>query len=143
MCVLTIVQNFTAGPDHDGPDVLLAEWLRPAAGQALPGVVAVGLQEMVELKAAELIHGQKSHGGEVLCQRWREELNGLLDRTVGVSNGKSGGGGYVCLATEQLVGLMMVVFVRRELLPFVRAVRHSAASSQHGPIRSREGGRAI
>lgn len=124
----------------------------PAASPAgeLPAIVAVGLQEVVDLNAKEVLLTDSSS-----AERWLELVAAELARwpqpkpaaaaptppprrpfgarpaaaaaaPAAAAAAGTGPGPYEILASQQLVGVLLLVFVRRDLLPAVSNVRAAA-----------------
>ena len=97
------------------PPAELGEWLQLSRGAH---VYAVGLQEVVELTAQNLTagtNGQLSAGAAA----WEARIDQEVQATCGND-------AYTKVASRQLVGLLLLVYVRTEQLPHCRPTRTAA-----------------
>lgn len=97
------------------PPAGLAEWLQLQRGA---DVYAVGLQEVVELSAQNLMAGTS---GQLSADAAAWEV--LIDQEI---SEVCGDGTYTKVACRQLMGLLLLVYVRTEHLPHCRPTRTAA-----------------
>ncbi|OUC43138.1 hypothetical protein D917_09975 [Trichinella nativa] len=114
----------------------LADWLinlmpnfnGDASHRKLYDIYAIGLQEMVDLNASNVLNASVSYQNS-----WRDaflkELNSISQ--------------YVLLETIQLVGICLFVFVQPELLVHIRDVSTAAVKTGFGGTIGNKGGTAI
>ena len=100
-------------------DESIGDWLRCASR---PDVVAVGLQEAVDLNATNIAAGAASAETGAAVSAWEARVTAELDEW-------HGRGAYTQLACRQLVGLALFVYVRREIVHHTSAARVAAAGT--------------
>jgi phosphatidylinositol-bisphosphatase len=98
------------------PDLDLAEWLQLPNETEMPEVFALGFQEMVDLTAVNVASDNKTAKSTGL---WIEKFDAALARMSGVK--------YRNVERKYLVGLMMVVYVKEDVMPHVKGVQSCAA----------------
>ena len=91
--------NGKSEPKHTTDDDLRA-WLDAVPTDAPPDVFAIGFQEFVDLDAKNLIRDDTAR---------RKECEARLDTLVGDAHGER----YVRVCSEQMVGVLLLVYVRR------------------------------
>jgi phosphatidylinositol-bisphosphatase len=95
-----------------------------AGGVSMPDVYVVGLQEMVDLTATNVVMnaqcGKRS-------KEWLGLLEGVLNRGGGGAGGKEGDR-FELLGTRYLVGVFVAVFAKRKYRPFVSGVQDATAA---------------
>ena len=114
--VVAACWNVAAKPP---PDESIGDWLRCASR---PDVVAVGLQEAVDLNATNIAAGAASAETGAAVSAWEARVTAELDEW-------HGRGAYTQLACRQLVGLALFVYVRREIVHHTSAARVAAAGT--------------
>ena len=114
--VVAACWNVAAKPP---PDESIGDWLRCASR---PDVVAVGLQEAVDLNATNIAAGAASAETGAAVSAWEARVTAELDEW-------HGRGAYTQLACRQLVGLALFVYVRREIVQHTSAARVAAAGT--------------
>jgi len=89
-------------------------------------IFAIGFEEMVELNAGNIVNASTTNQ-----KLWAVELQKTISRD----------NKYVLLASEQLVGVCLFVFIRPQHAPFIRSVNRAppAAYSYHRVTRKRPG----
>eukprot|EP00300_Choanocystis_sp_HF-7_P017358 c19708_g1_i2.p1 GENE.c19708_g1_i2~~c19708_g1_i2.p1 ORF type:complete len:475 (+),score=119.39 c19708_g1_i2:41-1465(+) len=107
------------------PDEDITPWLQ-ATMEPQPEVIAVGLQEMVELNTQNLILTDNTRAME-----WQMHLNKILN---------SGPHVYEAIARRQLVGVYLVVFVRGDHSINVSDVRSESVGCGLGGWMGNKGG---
>jgi hypothetical protein len=119
------------------PDELdLSEWLD--AGDGPYDVYVLGFQEVVPLRARNVLGADKTRVGMRWIELIRAALNRSSQRGAGGGGGadgsgrqkvhpvRDGGGGdelareYRCVVSKQMVGILLTVWVRADLRRFVR-----------------------
>ncbi|KAJ8256448.1 hypothetical protein COCON_G00186000 [Conger conger] len=91
-------------------------------------IYAVGFEEMVELNAGNIVSASTTNQ-----KLWEEELRKTLCRDYR----------YVLLASEQLVGVCLFVFVRPQHAPFIRDIAVDTVKTGMGGATGNKGGVAI
>ena len=99
------------------PDLDLAEWLQLPDQAELPEVFAIGFQEMVDLTAVNVASDNKS---QQRTGQWVE----MFDAAISKMNG---GTPYRNVMRKYLVGLMLVVYVKEDIMPHVQGVQGCTA----------------
>ena len=118
----------------DSTDVsleLLREWLLPLPDERCD-IYAIAFQEICELNALNVVVS-----GVMAAERaagWKEKVAALF-RAAQLS--------YSALYCHHLVGTALVVFVRSELLPRVRAVRGGVVATGAGGLLGNKGAVAV
>ncbi|KAJ1298064.1 hypothetical protein BS78_01G424600 [Paspalum vaginatum] len=123
-------------------DLDLSEWLDARDGDGPYDVYVLGFQEVVPLRARNVLGADKKRVG----MRWMELIRAALNRTASSSpqspqKGAAAGGGdgskqkvhpvrdgggtlvardYRCVVSKQMVGILLTVWVRADLRRFVR-----------------------
>ena len=91
-------------------------------GRGLPDIYAIGLQEMVDLSAKNVLISGKLSADK--AREWAALIEQCLNKHTGNSNGATAGpkpassagrGRYVEVAVQNMVGLCLLVFVREDL----------------------------
>ncbi|XP_063751116.1 LOW QUALITY PROTEIN: synaptojanin-1 [Eleginops maclovinus] len=93
-----------------------------------PDVFAIGFEEMVELNAGNIVSASTTNQ-----KLWAAELQKNLSRDHK----------YVLLASEQLVGVCLFVFIRPQHAPFIRDVAVDTVKTGMGGATGNKGGVAI
>lgn len=93
------------GKDEPLDDWLCSDW--GANGENAPDIVAVGLQEMVDLNAVHVAVDNKS---QQRSQHWIERIRATLNSRK--NSGNDPMRAYTLLSQRYLVGLMLCVFVK-------------------------------
>ncbi|KAJ8280126.1 hypothetical protein GJAV_G00050820 [Gymnothorax javanicus] len=117
----------------------LDDWLLDAPRKAgLPGfqgskaspidIYAIGFEEMVELNAGNIVSASTTNQ-----KLWAAELHKTLSRDYK----------YVLLASEQLVGVCLFIFIRPQHAPFIRDVAVDTVKTGMGGATGNKGGVAI
>ena len=78
------------------------DWLNE--GDFEPDVYAIGLQEIIKL------HILNAVGPEHGSQQWERMISSAI------------GSKYVLISSKQMIGILLVIFIKKELFPFVRAM---------------------
>lgn len=78
------------------------DWLNE--GDFEPDVYAIGLQEIIKL------HILNAVGPEHGSRQWERMISSAI------------GSKYVLVSSKQMIGILLVIFIKRELFPFVRAI---------------------
>ncbi|XP_062392395.1 synaptojanin-1 isoform X2 [Sardina pilchardus] len=98
-------------------------------GKAEPAdIFAIGFEEMVELNAGNIVSASTTNQ-----KLWAAELQKNLSRDCK----------YVLLASEQLVGVCLFVFIRPQHAPFIRDVAVDTVKTGMGGATGNKGGVAI
>ncbi|WVZ56154.1 hypothetical protein U9M48_006725 [Paspalum notatum var. saurae] len=120
-------------------DLDLSEWLDAGDGDGPYDVYVLGFQEVVPLRARNVLGADKKRVG----MRWMELIRAALNRTAAQRAGAGGGDGsgsskpqkvhpvrdgggalaardYRCVVSKQMVGILLTVWVRADLRRFVR-----------------------
>lgn len=116
----------------------MCEWLCPnnsvyvdASGTPIADVYVIGFQEMVDLSVVNVAMDNKS---QQRSQFWQEKIAECLD---------SRGGKYVQVSAKHLVGLLICVFVKQSIMPYVRDVRGATAGVGVMGMMGNKGGASI
>ncbi|KAK3104004.1 hypothetical protein FSP39_023595 [Pinctada imbricata] len=107
--------------NQDGVDRSV-DWEKPI------DVYAIGFEEMVDLNASNIVSVSTTNARE-----WQKELTKTLSRDHK----------YVVLTSVQLVGVVLYVFIRPQLAPFVRDVATDIVKTGLGGATGNKGGVAI
>ncbi|PFX33475.1 synaptojanin-1-like [Stylophora pistillata] len=91
-------------------------------------VFAIGFEELVDLNASNIVSTSSNQRKE-----WGEELRRIISRDHA----------YVLVTCEQLVGVCMFVFIRPNLVPFIRDVAVHSVKTGLGGSAGNKGGVAI
>ncbi|KAB1283866.1 Synaptojanin-1 [Camelus dromedarius] len=86
-------------------------------------IFAIGFEEMVELNAGNIVNASTTNQ-----KLWAVELQKTISRD----------NKYVLLASEQLVGVCLFVFIRPQHAPFIRSVNRSLPQGSFPESRNRE-----
>ena len=78
-------------------------WIEQEEKDITPDILLIGLQEMCDLKATNILGDEKS------AHRW---VDFLLENVI-----RAYGDDYKMVATNNLVGLVTVIFARTDLVP--------------------------
>lgn len=101
--------------------MILLLWFRKG-GRGLPDIYAIGLQEMVDLSAKNVLISGKLSADK--AREWAALIEQCLNKHTGNSSGATAGhkaassagrGRYVEVAVQNMVGLCLLVFVREDL----------------------------
>ncbi|KAI4888785.1 hypothetical protein NFI96_028289 [Prochilodus magdalenae] len=93
-----------------------------------PDIFAIGFEEMVELNAGNIVSASTTNQ-----KLWAAELQKNISRD----------NKYVLLASEQLVGVCLFVFIRPQHAPFIRDVAVDTVKTGMGGATGNKGGVAI
>ncbi|XP_061177920.1 synaptojanin-1-like [Saccostrea echinata] len=91
-------------------------------------IFAIGFEEIVDLNASNIMKASTTNARE-----WQKELLKILSRDHK----------YVILTSVQLVGVILYVFIRPHLAPFIRDVATDSAKTGLGGAAGNKGGVAI
>ncbi|KAL5007601.1 hypothetical protein ScPMuIL_016407 [Solemya velum] len=91
-------------------------------------IFAIGFEEIVDLNASNIMSASTTNARE-----WQKELQKTLSRDHK----------YVILTSVQLVGVILYVFIRPQLAPFIRDVAIDSAKTGLGGTTGNKGGVAI
>ncbi|XP_038254827.1 synaptojanin-1 isoform X2 [Dermochelys coriacea] len=91
-------------------------------------IFAIGFEEMVELNAGNIVNASTTNQ-----KLWAAELQKTISRDYK----------YVLLASEQLVGVCLFVFIRPQLAPFIRDVAVDTVKTGMGGATGNKGAVAI
>ena len=85
-------------------------------GQNQPALYVIGMQEVVALKATEMLSVSPEN-----LHRWQSLCLHVLNTNT-VTAAVSGGVpvGYSCVSSQQLVGIVLMVFARADAAPYIR-----------------------
>ena len=111
----------------------LSPWLCPAkaSGQEPPDIVAVGLQEIVELSPQQIMSTDPARRHD-----WERAIASTLNRTDEKSD-------YVLLRSGQLVGAALLIFVKSSVLKYIRNVEGSIKKTGLSGMAGNKGAVAI
>jgi len=110
----------------------LDEWLLPQNGNSVADVYAIGFQEIVDLNAINVaIDGSKTLQRSLF---WQEKIHECLTST---------GFKYTKVADKHLVGLLVVVYVKDSVYPFVKDVKTASLGVGLMGVMGNKGGVAI
>ncbi|OQS05047.1 inositol polyphosphate 5-phosphatase [Thraustotheca clavata] len=107
--------------------------LLPWLGSNAPDVVVVGFQEIVDLNAVNVVVNNLT---TTRSQQWEEALATALN--CHVSND-----GYELVLNKHLVGILLIVFVKKEHSPYVNDVMGSTAGVGIMGVMGNKGGVAV
>jgi hypothetical protein len=126
--------NLHAQPMGDGEG--LAEWLGPACeGAAEADVYALSFQEVVKLSAMNVAVDTK---GDKVCAGWEA---GLLRHLNARPDARpEARGKFVHVASKQLVGAFLCVFIRESLVPHCSDVRTASTATGIMDVMGNKGG---
>lgn len=112
------VGTFNLNGKTKGIDEDLSSWLCPPvdASQQQPEIVAVGFQEIVELSPQQIMSTDPHRR-----QAWEEAVKNTLNTNAQARGSEE----YVMLRGGQLVGASLSVFVKANILPFIKNVEGS------------------
>lgn len=96
-------------------DKSLDDWLHIPDNKNAPDIVAVGFQEAVELSVRNITYDGNT--AKTQSKYWIDRILAHLNSRR--SNSKDEGPSYVYLDDEYLVGILLIIFVKRELKPHV------------------------
>ncbi|KAI1942334.1 Inositol-1,4,5-trisphosphate 5-phosphatase 1 [Ophidiomyces ophidiicola] len=99
-----------------------------------PAIVAVGLQEIVELNPQQIMSTDPGS-----LKTWEEEVRNVLDKETS----RRGTVGYVLLRSGQLVGAALLLFVKRDTLPQIKNVEGSVKKTGLSGMAGNKGACAI
>ena len=107
--------SFNLNGRIDGLTADLSPWLRSGfQDQAnMPSIVAIGLQEMVELSPQQIMRTDPTRR-----QQWEIAISRVLNEGERQRDSHN----YVLLRSGQLVGAALIVFVKTKVLPSIRNV---------------------
>lgn len=118
---------------------LVTRWLEAGLNDRAADIVAIGLQEMIELSATNVV------GSSIVDTQSRERAAAWLDmfreslRTIGRRSNVD----YELVASTQMVGIFLAVFARITLLHSVKDVQMGSAATGAGGLLGNKGGCAI
>lgn len=132
VCYLPALLN-----DHSASSSVRSQKSQGPSGRGLErgfDVYVVGFEEMVDLNASNIFNtsavNQREWGAYLYKLLNRANLNRFADAqpsSGSAASGSGGGGGeveeFVLIATEQLVGICLFIFVRSTLAPYIRDVQ--------------------
>lgn len=129
------VGTFNLNGRTQGAQDDLSCWLWPeAAGSALPDIVAIGFQEIVELSPQQIMNSDPSRK-----QIWEEAVKKALNsraRQVGEEK-------YLVLRSGQLVGAALCIFVKSSVLGKIKNVEGSVKKTGMSGMAGNKGAVAI
>ncbi|OQR85018.1 inositol polyphosphate 5-phosphatase [Achlya hypogyna] len=111
----------------------LLPWLRPTSDSALPDVVAVGFQEIVDLNAVNVVVNNMTY---TRATQWEEALATALN--CHLSNDD-----YDVVLSKHLVGILLLVFVKRDHSAHVTDVMGATAGVGIMGVMGNKGGVAV
>ena len=106
-------------PNEDGEIIYsgVEELLKDSfAGQTCPDVIVIGLQEMIELNASNVVGSSVGLEATERVNKWKTAILSTLTRTSP---------DYKHLASNQLVGLWLGVYVRESCAGIISGVQTS------------------
>ena len=108
----------------------IASWLswRNAGGSAPPALYAIGFQEVVPLNAAEMISVSTEQ-----ATAWRTVVGQALAAS-------EGGKIYTCIHSQQLVGILLLIFARDDMAHHISDISTSVVKTGIGGIGGNKGG---
>lgn len=110
----------------------LDDWLLPQNGNSACDVYAIGFQEIVDLNAINVaIDGSKTLQRSLF---WQEKIHECL-----VSTGFK----YIKVADKHLVGLLVVIFVKDSVYPYVKDIKAASIGVGLMGVMGNKGGVAI
>jgi hypothetical protein len=101
-----------------------------AGARGAPAVYVVGFQEFVDLNARSLLTDDVARR-----QECKARVETVLQRLHG--------GRYLAVQVEQLVGALLLVFVRPQLAPYVKAVFADTVKTGAGGLAGNKGGVSV
>ncbi|KAK5967722.1 Synaptojanin-1 [Trichostrongylus colubriformis] len=109
----------------------MADWIFPNGTlvsvdsvDEAPEIIAIGLEELVDLNASNLVKASTTN------QRlWAEGIRRVLQEH----------GSYILLVVEQLVGVCLFIFVRPQLVPFIKDFAVSSVKTGMGGATGNKG----
>jgi hypothetical protein len=118
---------------------LVTRWLEAGLNDKAADIVAIGLQEMIELSATNVV------GSSIVDTQSRERATAWLDmfRESLASIGRRSNVDYELVASTQMVGIFLAVFARITLLHSVKDVQMGSAATGAGGLLGNKGGCAI
>lgn len=117
----------------------ISAWLTEGADADvyLPDVYVVGLQEMVDLTAANVV-------AQAQCGKRSKEWLVLLQDTLSkASSGGKEGERFELLGTQYLVGVMIAVLVKKKYRPFITGLQEATAAVGLFGVGGNKGGAAM
>lgn len=117
----------------------ISAWLTEGADADvyLPDVYVVGLQEMVDLTAANVV-------AQAQCGKRSKEWLVLLQETLSkASSGGKEGERFELLGTHYLVGVMIAVLVKKKYRPFITGLQEATAAVGLFGVGGNKGGTAL
>ncbi|TMW68020.1 hypothetical protein Poli38472_007692 [Pythium oligandrum] len=115
----------------------LMQWLQQqtqnSSPRRLPDIVALGFQEIVDLNAVNVVVSNQS--GQRSSQ-WEEALLATLNQSLSQNE-------YKLLLSKNLVGILLVVFVRADHVDYVREVHGATAGVGIMGMMGNKGGAAV
>lgn len=119
-------------------DVSLSDWLLDSPNSSLVDTVtnvempsdifSVGFEEIVDLNASNIMAASSDN-----AKAWAEELEKVLSRDIP----------YTLLSSHQLVGVCLFIFVRPEIVPYIRDVAVDSVKTGLGGATGNKGATAI
>lgn len=100
----------------------IASWLRDNMGSAsdLPELYVVGLQEIVDLNAGNVIVANQ---GNRKAQQWSQDLLAALNTSLQMDPSER----FVMMDSKNLVGILLCVFVKKKHVPALSEIQGSTA----------------
>ncbi len=117
----------------------ISAWLTEGAevDVYLPDVYVVGLQEMVDLNAANVV-------AQAQCGKRSKEWQVLLQETLSkASSGGKEGERFELLGTHYLVGVMIAVLAKKKYRPFISGLQEATAAVGLFGVGGNKGGAAL
>lgn len=112
-------------------EVGLEDWILPA-GQPPADIYAIGFQEIVDLNVVNV--GLNSANTIQKAEFWQKALSDALSRT---------GQRYTLVADKFLVGILLFIFVREPVVPFVTDIRTTTVAVGIMGVMGNKGGALI
>jgi synaptojanin len=135
LTVRSWVGTYNLNGRTNGIDQDLSPWLYPPElGDALPDIMAVGFQEIVELSAQQIMNSDPTRK-----QEWEKAIMRTLNRRA-YNEGQEK---YVLLRSGQLVGAALCIFVKSSALPQIKNVEGSVKKTGMSGIAGNKGAVAI
>ncbi|XBW38689.1 hypothetical protein QEN19_004277 [Hanseniaspora menglaensis] len=106
----------------------LKPWLFPIGDKFKPDMVVLGLQEVIELSAGSILNADYSK-----LKYWETLVSKCLNQFDD----------YIMLRTEQMSSLMVIFFVKKNMVEKVKQVEGSSKKTGFGGITGNKGGVAI
>ncbi|CAI0400102.1 unnamed protein product [Linum tenue] len=118
------VGSWNVGGISPPEDLDLRDWLdvlnNDGAGSPSPDIYVLGFQEVVPLRAGNIILGSsENHGNYTVPFRWNSAIEAALNNDGAEEH-------YDCLVSKQMVGIFITVWVKRNVRSHIR---HTAVSS--------------